>query len=169
SSGIIKLNPQRDETTTYGENYGVKENTLMITSSYKDRNGELYFGDTSGYFVFHPEHITTNSRPPEILLNAFRIANKPVQSGHNAPFSGLLWQTRQIKLDHNQNVFSFDFVAIDYSNPEANRNLFKLENYDIEWRVADKNGSAYYFNLPPGKYIFKIKSSNSYGLWAQKD
>ena len=169
SDGIIKLSPQRNETTTYGENYGVKENSLVTTSSYKTQNGGLFFGDTTGYFAFLPDQVTKNSRPPQILLTAFRIANKPVQPGNNAPFAGFLWKTKQIKLDYNQNVFSFDFVAIDYSNPEANRNLIMLENYDNEWHIADKSGRAYYFNVPPGKYIFKIKSSNSYGVWAQKD
>jgi signal transduction histidine kinase/ligand-binding sensor domain-containing protein len=167
-SGIIRLNPKRNETSVYGENYGVKENTLIPTAAYKGRNGELFFGDTTGYFEFSPDQVTADRRPPEILLAAFRIANTPVQSRNNGLFTGLLWKTKQIKLDHNQTVFSFDFVSIDYSNPEANRTLFMLENYDNEWHIADKNGRAYYFNVPPGKYIFKIKSSNSHGVWAYK-
>ena len=168
-SGIIKLNPQRNETTRYDENYGVKENTLVYSSAYKARNGELFFGDTTGYFAFFPDQLTKNLTAPQIILTSFSIANNPVQPGNNAPYDGLLWKTTQIKLNHNQNVFSFDFITIDYSNPEANRSLYMLENYDDEWRIADKNGRAYYFNVPPGKYIFKIKSSNSYGVWAQKD
>lgn len=169
SSGIIRLNPQRNTTTLYGENYGVKESSLVYTSAYRAKNGELFFGDTTGYFAFFPEQIIQVARPPEILVTALRIANKPVEAGKNAPFSGLLWKTKKVKLSHNQNVFSFDFVTIAYSNPDDNRSLYMLENYDNEWRIADKSGRAYYFNVPPGNYIFKLKSSNSHGVWAQKD
>ncbi|MEP6950839.1 MAG: two-component regulator propeller domain-containing protein [Ginsengibacter sp.] len=169
SNGITRLNPRRNETTTYGENYGVRENTLIPTSSYKGPKGELFFGDTTGYFAFLPGQVAKDLNPPQIILTSFSITNTPVQPGNDAPYAGSLWKTTQIKLNHNQNVFSFDFVSIDYSNPEANRTLYMLENYDDEWRIADKNGRAYYFDVPPGKYIFKIKASNSYGIWTQKD
>jgi signal transduction histidine kinase/ligand-binding sensor domain-containing protein len=169
SNGIIKLNPQRNETTTYGENFGVRSNSMVPVSSYKAKNGELFFGDTTGYFAFFPDQFTKNSKPPEILVTTFSISNKQVPPGNNAPFAGSLWKANKIRLNYNQNVFSFDFVSIDYSNPEANRNLIMLENYDNEWHIAGNPGRAYYFNVPPGKYVFKIKSSNNYGIWTQKD
>lgn len=166
--GLYRLNPQRNLTTLYGETFGIKENALIYKAGYKGRNGELFFGDTSGYFAFFPKELGKVSRPPEILLTSFRIANKVIDEGPNAPFSGGLWQTKGIKLAHDRNVFSFDFVTIAYSNPEANRTLYMLENYDSEWRIADKNGRAYYFNVPPGTYRFKLKSANSHGVWAEK-
>lgn len=169
SYGIIRLNPQRNATTLYGESYGVKENSLVYTSAYKGPKGELFFGDTSGYFAFFPTKIAQLIRPPEILLTALKIANKPILAGSNAPFSGSLWKTKKIKFSHDQNVFSFDFATISYSSPEANRTLYMLENYDSEWRIADKSGRAYYFNVPPGNYVLKLKAANSHGVWAQKD
>ena len=169
STGIIRLNPQRNETTKFGEKYGVKENILLPTASYKGRNGAIYFGDTTGYFSFLPDQLVKNPVAPQIILTSFSITNTPVPPGNDAPYDGLLWKTNRIRLGHNQNVFSFDFISIDYSDPDENRSLYMLENYDDEWRIADKNGRAYYFNVPPGKYVFKIKSSNSYGIWSQKN
>ena len=167
--GLFRLNPQRNVTTLYGERFGINENALIYTAGYRGKDGELFFGDTSGYFAFFPKELAKVSRPPEILLTSFRIANRVIEEGENAPFSGRLWQTTEIKLAHNRNVFSFDFVTIAYSNPEANRTLYMLENYDNEWRIADKNSRAYYFNVPPGNYRFKLKSANSHGVWAEKE
>ncbi|HKZ65935.1 MAG TPA: histidine kinase, partial [Chitinophagaceae bacterium] len=67
-----------------------------------------------------------------------------------------------------QNIFSFDFAAIDFRNPEDNRHLFMLENYDNMWRNSGTEHTAYYFNVPPGNYVFRVKAASSDGVWAEK-
>ena len=61
-----------------------------------------------------------------------------------------------------------NFAGIDFSNPEDNRHLFMLENYDAGWNLAGVERKATYFNVPPGKYIFRVKVVNSYGIWAER-
>ena len=166
-SGIIKINAQRTETINYGTNYGVYSETLNRDATYKDRNGFLYFGDRNGYYKFLPSEITTNSRPPLVAIFGFQVADQEessVRSQKEDTFSFL----DEISLSFNQNTFSFDFAVIDYSNPAANQHLFMLENYDDNWRKANADRRAYYFNIPPGKYTFRVKGANSYGVWAEK-
>src|SRR4030095_1248767 len=79
-----------------------------------------------------------------------------------------LSQVKEIRLPYNQNVFSFDFTAIDYTNPEENQHLFMLENYDNSWHQGGSERRAYYFGVPPGKYTFRVKAANSNGVWAEK-
>jgi signal transduction histidine kinase len=43
-----------------------------------------------------------------------------------------------------------------------------LENYDQNWRTAGSERTAYYYNIPPGKYRFRIKAASSNGVWAEK-
>lgn len=64
--------------------------------------------------------------------------------------------------------FSVDFTGIHFSNPEQNKYLYKLENYDHDWRPAKTERSASYYNVPPGKYIFRVRASNSDDVWAEK-
>jgi signal transduction histidine kinase len=59
-------------------------------------------------------------------------------------------------------------VAIHYTNPAQNQHLYMLENYDISWKSAGQNLTASYFNVPPGKYVFRVKAANSEGVWAEK-
>ncbi len=81
-----------------------------------------------------------------------------------------LMQTKEIRLSHNQNTFSFEFSNIDFiSEHEDTRLLYMLQNYDNAWRKAGDERTAYYFNLPPGKYIFKVKAFNAAGVAAEKD
>jgi hypothetical protein len=63
---------------------------------------------------------------------------------------------------------SLYFNVIHYSNPEANKAMFILENYDKVWRPAGSEYTAYYYNIPPGHYIFRIKAASSYGCGLRK-
>ncbi len=44
-----------------------------------------------------------------------------------------------------------------------------LENYDNSWHPAGPDRKAYYFNIPPGKYVFRVRGANSVGAWAERD
>ena len=167
SEGIVRLNPQRNETSKFGKNYGIGENTLTY-GCYKRLNGEIYFGDATGYFSFFPDVQIQNLKPPEIVFTGFRLSDHLVKPGDEGPLNGRLSQLPEIRLRYDQNVFSFDFAAIDYANPEDNRMIYFLENFDKNWHQASSDQRAYYFNIPAGKYTFRVRAVNSYGVWAEK-
>ena len=164
--GIIKVNAQRSETALFGKNYNVDS---LTSGCFKNKEGKLYFGAATGYYVFDPRQLKSSSRSPQVILSGFRIADKLVKPGNNSSIAGPLFTTSQIRLPYNQNVFSIDFIAIDYTNPQDNRYLYMLENYDDNWRQAGSDRRASFYNVPPGKYIFKVKAANSDGPWAEKD
>jgi ligand-binding sensor domain-containing protein len=166
--GLMRLNPQRNETRIYDKNFGVGKNTFRFTTCYKGRDGKLFFIDLTGYHSFYPAEFIQSSKPPEIIFTGFRLAGQLVKPGNKGPLKGNLLQTEEIELLYNQDVFSFNFAAIDYANPEDNRHFFMLENYDDSWRPAGSVLLANYFNIPPGKYVFRVKASNSRGVWAEK-
>ena len=169
SDGIVRINPQRDETTVLGKNYGVAEtNGLFFSFSYKGRNGQLYFSKESGYYLFDPAKITQNIKPAEIIFTGFSLANQLVKPDNKSPLKLSLSKTKEIQLPYNQNIFSFDFAAVDYSAPEDNRLFFMLENYENNWQQANSEQRAYYFNINPGKYVFRVKAVNGYGIWSEK-
>ena len=84
-----------------------------------------------------------------------------VKPGTGSPLKEDLLQAKQIELSHDQDVFSFLFNVVHYSNPEANRAMYMLENYDKSWRPAGSEHTAYYYNIPPGNYTFRIKAASS--------
>jgi ligand-binding sensor domain-containing protein len=169
ATGIVRLNIKNNESFTFGKNAGVDPKSIHIFSGYKDAHGGLYFGNTSGYYTFNPSNLATNAKPPEILFTNFSFGNQSVKPTGNGPLKTEIWKTKEITAKYNQNIFSFEFIPIDYNNPIANQAFYKLENYDNEWRTATNPGKAYYFNVPPGKYVFRVKASNSFGVWAEKD
>jgi signal transduction histidine kinase/ligand-binding sensor domain-containing protein len=169
SVGIVRYNDNQKESSIYGRNFGVNGSDFTIFAAYRDHAKQLYFGDVKGYYAFYPEELLKHSKPPEIIVSEFRINNKIIQPDKSGPLQQPLAKTKEIDLSYNQNVLSFSFAAIDYSDPSANKHLYKLENYDNDWHTASNEHIAYYFNIPPGKYIFKVKASNSAGVWAERD
>jgi signal transduction histidine kinase/ligand-binding sensor domain-containing protein len=170
SSGIYRLNQKRDQIIYYGKDNGIVTSYLYYASVYKKQDGELFFGDYTGYYSFYPEKLKISSVIPKIDLTNFWITGRLIKPGSNGPLQQTISKTKEIHLQYNQNVFSFSFNAIDYGNPENKRIYYKLENYDKEWRQPGTEDRVYYFNVPPGKYTFRIKAANSSnGTWAEKD
>jgi len=153
----------------YGKNQGVNGLALGFVG-YTRQNGEILFGDTSGYFDFQPNLLQENVSPPVVTITNFLLNNVPVKPSAQGILSVPLIQTKGIRLSHNQNTFSFEFTNIDFiSEHEDARLLYMLQNYDNAWRKAGDERTAYYFNLPPGKYNFKVKALNAAGIAAEKD
>jgi signal transduction histidine kinase len=135
-------------------------------------DGKIYFGCANGYYAFYPTDFPQSIKPPEIIFNGFRLGDQLLEAGHSL-LKYPLSKIKEIHLNYNQNIFSFDFAAIDYttvdySHPEGNQLLYRLENYDKNWMPASSERRAYYFNIPPGNYVFHVKAINSYGAWAEK-
>ncbi|GAA4400101.1 hypothetical protein GCM10023187_12890 [Nibrella viscosa] len=166
SVGICRLNPSRNELVSYDRHDDPAH--FMPTGVYKSKTDALYFGGGSGYFVVNPEQLTTNTTPPKVVINAFRIADQPVIPGSVGPVQEPLSQAKEIRLAYNQNLFSFEFAGIHYSDPAQNRHLFRLEDLENAWRKAGEEKVAYYYNVPPGQYTFRVKAANSDGVWAEK-
>ncbi|GAA4455024.1 sensor histidine kinase [Nibrella saemangeumensis] len=167
--GLVRINRQRDTVTLFGEDYGIKGGQeFYYGSCYRSRDGTLFFGGEGGYYYFRPEQLTKpRSVPPQVQLTALRVANKPVSVESAGPLTKPLAQAEALHLDHDQNVFSFDFVGIHYRHPERNQYTYTLENYD-DWRSVGSERTATYYNVPPGEYVFRVKAANSDGVWAEK-
>jgi signal transduction histidine kinase len=169
SRGIIKLNTQNSTTVLYGKNQGVDSWSFAITG-YTRSNGEILYPNHEGYFAFEPSRLIQNIPPPLVSFTNFLLASKPVTPGFGNVLAQNLSLTKNIRLKYNQNTFSFEFASIDYASTGENNHLqYMLENYDHGWLPAGENKTAYYFNVAPGSYTFKIKATNDNGLWTEKD
>ncbi|MEP7230337.1 MAG: two-component regulator propeller domain-containing protein [Ginsengibacter sp.] len=158
--GLFRLRQKRSEISFFGKK--------LIDRGFKGKKGELFFGDDNGYYAFFPELLTGNTAPPDLNITGFRLGDQMVVPGKGGPLGLPVSQAKEIRLNYKQNVFSFDFTGIHYSSPEGNRFLFMLKNFDNDWRKAGSDHTAYYYKVPPGKYTFRVKASNSDGVWAEK-
>jgi signal transduction histidine kinase/ligand-binding sensor domain-containing protein len=167
-TGLYKINSDGIIESNYGKERGIDPGAISVLSNYMDKNGRLFIGDSTGFYIVNTDEIIQNSNPPLISFIGFRLFNKSLQHELKYFLKTPLNQTEKIELKHNQNTFDIDFVAIHYTNPAQNQQLYMLENYDISWKSAGQNLTASYFKIPPGKYVFRVKAANSEGVWVEK-
>ncbi|MCD4683699.1 MAG: response regulator, partial [Bacteroidales bacterium] len=112
-----------------------------------------------GYFSFHPDSLYENREPPPVVITRFLVRNKEMN-----PDSSILFK-KQIRLDYDQNFFSFEFATLDYFDPQKNEYAYMLEGLDDNWTYSGNQRIARYTKVPPGSYVFRVKGSNNDGYW----
>ncbi len=151
-------------------NYNQSDNLQDIffweRSACKTQDGQLIFGGEKGIVMFNPDEIKDNKRLPKVYITGFKLFNKFVTVGdsHNLLEKNIS-QTSEIRLKHDQNILSFEFVAINYIANENNQYAYKLEGFDADWIEVGHKTEATYTNLDPGTYVFHVKASNNDGYW----
>lgn len=173
NGGISKFNPAGETFYNYDKYDGLQSNQFLQGAYYKNEQGYMFFGGVNGFNMFHPDSIEKNSIPPEVVITGFKIMNKKVPVGGR--FNGrtilkkAISQTDTIVLTSKDYIFSFEFAALHYVNPEKNRYQYKLENFESEWTTtkADRRFVTY-TNLDPDEYVFKVRASNCDGIWSEK-
>ena len=127
------------------------------------------FGGFNGCTIFDPSSVNRESVLAPLIFTDFKLFNhsvKPQEKG------GLLEQsidlTSKIELDYTQNTFSIDFAAINFSRIEQNWYSWILEGAEKEWNAYTDRTSAYYTNLSPGSYVFKVRTAPIGGSYNEK-
>ena len=165
-NGLVRFNMDSKETQIFGLESGIQSKEFHQKSQFKDKNGEMFFGGINGFNSFFPADINNkNYIPPKVVITDFKIFNESAAIEKDSPLKKDISFTKSITLSHDENDFSFEFVALHFSQPLNNVYAFKLEPYEKQWRIAGKTRSATYTNINPGTYTFRVKAANSDGIW----
>ena len=168
SQGIFRYDPHKDELYIYGDKFGTFDvGAYGYEPSFSTSSGELLFGNPDGYYKCLPNKVY-NAASPQISITDFKINGRSIKSTNETPLKGAIEDTKEITLHYNQNKISIDFAGIHFADPENNSHQYILEGYENEWRDVREEKAAYYFNIPPGHYVFKVKATTSYGVNAEK-
>jgi signal transduction histidine kinase/ligand-binding sensor domain-containing protein/DNA-binding response OmpR family regulator len=172
NNGLSKFNPKSENFRNYDVEDGLLSN--QIEEGCKSKTGELIFGCGNGFIIFHPDSIKDNTKIPPIYITDFYLFNKPVPIGYDSLsnrtiLSKSLIDCEEIELNFDDNVFAFEFAALDYHSPNKNKYAYIMEGFDKDWTYTDASRNiATYTNLDPGEYIFRVKGSNNDGYWTEK-
>ena len=169
-SSLLRLSAKRDRLSVYGNSFGVKQdNRRLYLDAVKTGKGEILFVDADGaLYSFFPDKLRGNDVPAMIAFTNLNFSEQSGRGIQNAAINSSLAAGQKLKLNHDQNVFSIDYAVMHYSSPENNQHYYMLENYDNDWRQGGTDQRAYYFNLPPGQYVFRVKAASQNGVWSQK-
>ncbi len=156
--GMSKFNPSSGKFVNYDINDGLQGNEFNGGAWFHADDGEMFFGGMDGFNSFFPEEIALNEHAPRIVITSFKKLNEAVKRN--------FCDGDSIRLNHDDNFFSIEFSALDFTNPAKNKYAYMLENYDEDWNFRDANRRlAEYTRVSPGSYVFRVIGSNNDGIW----
>lgn len=166
-NGIAKFTPSEEKFDNYDDRIITFDTRFSEGSSMMTTDGRLMFGTSTGLFSFHPDSIRKSRFVPPIVFSKLMLANEEVLPGKGSVLQEGIDDTKELILTHRDNIFSIQYAALDYTNPQNIQYAYKLEGFDAQWTLADKQHSVTYTSLPKGHYTFMVRSTNSDGVWRE--
>lgn len=168
NKGVSRFDVNSRTFQNYFEKDGLQSNEFNTGAYGKGRNGEIFFGGIKGFNFFFPSRFKQNLIPPTLAFTSFQLFNKEVVPGKKSVLKQDISETSEIFLSFQQNIFSIEFSALHFSNPENNQYAYMLEGLDEDWNYVGNRTIAPYTKIEPGEYVFKVKAANSDGVWTKE-
>jgi PAS domain S-box-containing protein len=166
-NGLSRFDPATGVFRNYSHADGIAGDFFTNRGAVRGPDGRIFFAGIGGVTAFHPEQIHDNPQPPPVVLTRLALFDKTVRPGDGTGVLDRAIHTADtIRLRADQRVFSVGFAALDYAAPSKNRFAFKMEGFDRDWRECQEGvQEAFYTNIPPGEYTFRVRAANADGVW----
>jgi signal transduction histidine kinase/CheY-like chemotaxis protein/ligand-binding sensor domain-containing protein len=152
AAGIIKS----IHCVSYGVSDGMGSqecNGGFQPAGWKTKDGRLWFPTLKGVAVVDPTHLETDDHPPRVMIEQVLIdGNRVAESGN-------------IKVPAGHSKLEFHYTGLSFSSPRKVRFKFQLVGFDRKAVDAGSQRIAYYTNVPPGTYRFRVTACNAEGIW----
>ena len=161
--GIHHFNTEKKKVNSYYSSEGFQEESYILRSGYKDKEGKIYFGGAKGINFFNPNKLkklpVKKSIEAHLFVTSIDILNKPAKQIIPEQITSEVFNVDQLHLKYNQSSFTIQFAAIgNIINPNYNYS-YRLKDFDKEWKSTYSEVSATYTNIPSGNYVFEIKAN----------
>ncbi len=153
-SGIYRVNIFSRIFIGFSRVDGIANDYFIISSSLTLPDGRMLFGADNQFVAFDPSKVQINDMAPPVVLTGFSLMNK-------ALLVDSLRQLNRVELAPDDNAIAIQFSGLSYNSAYIIR--YKMEGLDKDWKIADKNFEAIYSYLPPGNYVFKLRSEDAEG------
>jgi len=126
--------------------------SVLQATAIAGRDGTLWFATSEGLVTTNPTQFTLNMRPPPVSILSITADGETRQADHQILPAGI----KDLRID---------YTALSLSLPERVQFRYKLEGYSDRWIDPGRLRQAYFTNLPPGQYRFRVIASNNDGIW----
>lgn len=169
NKGISLYHHEKGVIRNLHQHDGLQANQFLPKSFYKTAAGELCFGGINGLSIFDPSQLSFDTTDLPLEITQFSLFKKTMPIGElGNPLKKSISTTDSITLNHRQSVFSFEFAALSYDDPQNNYYAYRLYPYEEQWQIGANRRYADYSNLPAGEYEFQVKASRSEHQWPSR-
>lgn len=125
-------------------------------AGWTDSDGRLWFVSTGGLVRVDPDNMPVNTTAPPVVIERVLAMNDPIRTDTT------------VVLSPGRNKLEFDFVGLSYLAGSEVEYKYRLDGVDDEWVEAGTRRQAFYTNLPPGDYTFRVMARNADGVWSKE-
>ncbi|NKB90022.1 MAG: response regulator [Acidobacteria bacterium] len=147
----------RVNSTSYNERDGLRNregNGGAQPAGAKTRDGRLWFPTQDGVVVVDPASLSSNQVPPPVVIETVNAGAREIATESGAT-----------QLQPHERSFQIDYTALSFLAPENVRFRYLLEGYDSDWIEAGSRRTAFFTQVPPGTYTFRVSASNNADVW----
>ncbi len=141
---------------------GLTNNEFNYTSFFKDTHNTFYFGGMNGLNTFKSSALLTEEAPPSMRFTNFSGYNSNTNSEYALDLASE--NSNSLEISPYDQYFQVDWTVPGYFQIQKNTYSTKLEGYEDRWFYQGNKASIRYNKLPAGKYVLKIKGSDSRGI-----
>lgn len=125
-------------------------------AGWKTRDGRLMFPTVKGVAIVDPQRLPHNALPPPVIIETVTAGGIE----RNGP-----WPPEGLAFEPGAGTLEWHYVGLSLAIPDKMQFKYRLEGFDRGWVDAGSRRAAYYTNIPPGEYRFRVIASNNDGVW----
>lgn len=157
-NGLFHFDPEKTQFMKLGKEDNQKFTQFNYNACFKNGN-IMYFGTTKGIVFFKPTEISFKSSFKPITLIDFQLYDGQIAVEHEYKQG-----QKEVKLPYDKTFFTIYYSIPELESPDKIQFSYYLEGFDKVWQYTHERKVSY-TNIPPGKYTFHIRSTNSKGEW----
>jgi signal transduction histidine kinase/ligand-binding sensor domain-containing protein len=119
-------------------------------------DGRVWMATSSGIAWLDPARLPVNAVPPPVTIRSMTVDGVRTE----APTT--------LTLPRGARTLQIDYAALSLAIPERVRFRYRLEGVDADWVEAGGRRQAFYTNLKPGRYVFRVRAANNDGVWNEQ-
>lgn len=161
-NGLYKYDPKHDSFVHFGKMDNLWAGQFNYHACAQD-NRFVYMGATKGLVWFEPQKIVYTHQTSPVYFTELELLN---HSGSKVHLLGM--EGKSVSLAYNQNFFTLFFSVPEMLTPDKVRFSCYMKGFEKGWQEIGTKRQVSYTNVPPGKYVFYVKSTDSSGKWSDK-
>jgi signal transduction histidine kinase len=146
----VTITPTRFLTFADGAHGALND---LRANSALSRDGRIWFANSAPIQTIDTEHLPINTVPPPVLIEQIVADRSPHRAQASLSLPAL---TRDLEID---------YTALSLVEPQNVRFRYKIAGIDKGWQDVGSRRQAFYMNLGPGRYVFRVIASNNDGVW----
>jgi ligand-binding sensor domain-containing protein len=158
TGGLMMLNQDRNHFTIFSQGDGLPSVSFPEHAAVYLQNSEIAFPSHNGVIIFNPNEWKEKKPKLDYYIKSYSVFGKEFFSINECSDHSTVY------LKADENAFSFNLVALNYTHTSQTWYAYKLEGFENEWHYT-KDPKAVFTNVPGGKYTFLYKAASKNDNW----